>query len=190
MRHGQTDWNNEERIQGQTDIPLNAMGREQAQQAQKYIESLLNIKHIFYSPLQRTHETMHIACHTVNVPKIAVNELKERYRGNLEGKTYAQIMEMNVNENDPWGGETNSQHQERIVEGINYALSYESYVLIIAHGGTYHALCHYMGVEYKGIENCELVVCVPSLIYPVWSVEPINYPLKTSPEKLAEESFK
>ena len=62
IRHGQTDWNAERRLQGQKDIPINAIGREQARQNGIALAAVLKGEDTeFYfvaSPLGRTRETM------------------------------------------------------------------------------------------------------------------------------------
>ena len=64
IRHGQTDWNAERRMQGQKDIDLNAVGREQARGNGLLLKELLGDKIVNYdfvaSPLSRTRETMEI----------------------------------------------------------------------------------------------------------------------------------
>jgi broad specificity phosphatase PhoE len=64
IRHGQTDWNAERRLQGQKDIPLNAIGREQARQNGIDLAEILKIEAIPFdfvaSPLGRTRATMEI----------------------------------------------------------------------------------------------------------------------------------
>lgn len=56
MRHGMTDWNLEDKIQGQADIPLNDFGKNQAEQASLAISNI-NFDKCYYSPLIRTKET-------------------------------------------------------------------------------------------------------------------------------------
>ena len=53
MRHGMTDWNLEDKIQGQADIPLNDFGKNQAEQASLAISNI-NFDKCYYSPLIRT----------------------------------------------------------------------------------------------------------------------------------------
>ena len=59
IRHGETDWNKEHRIQGHQDIPLNDQGRLDAKVAKK---KLKNVKFdvVFSSPLKRAYETAKI----------------------------------------------------------------------------------------------------------------------------------
>lgn len=65
IRHGQTDWNAEARLQGQKDIPLNALGREQARDNGLALGRLLGVTVSDYdfvsSPLGRARETMELA---------------------------------------------------------------------------------------------------------------------------------
>lgn len=85
VRHGQTDWNIEERIQGHTDIPLNTTG---LQQAEKIAERLRHesIAHIYSSHLSRARATAEaIARHHANVPFTVKEELAEFMMGVLEG---------------------------------------------------------------------------------------------------------
>ena len=58
-RHGQTDWNVIERLQGQTDIELNDEGRQQAEETGELIKDE-NIDLIITSPLKRAKETAEI----------------------------------------------------------------------------------------------------------------------------------
>ena len=64
VRHGQTDWNAERRLQGQKDIPLNPIGREQARQNGINLAEILRVEGIAFdfvaSPLTRTRQTMEI----------------------------------------------------------------------------------------------------------------------------------
>ena len=86
MRHGQTDWNIERKIQGRTDIELNETGKQQAKQAQKEVEKY-NIDVILCSPLKRTKETARIVSEGKNIEIIYRDELLERNFGDLEGKS-------------------------------------------------------------------------------------------------------
>ena len=56
LRHGETDWNTIDRIQGRIDVPLNERGREQARDLAKKLSSE-TINHIFSSPLSRALDT-------------------------------------------------------------------------------------------------------------------------------------
>jgi probable phosphoglycerate mutase len=65
IRHGETDWNAESRLQGQRDIPINARGREQARRCGEILRDLLTRDAIdpaqldfVSSPLGRARETL------------------------------------------------------------------------------------------------------------------------------------
>ncbi|NQD89088.1 histidine phosphatase family protein, partial [Paenarthrobacter sp. CM16] len=59
VRHGQTDWNAERRLQGSTDIPLNDVGREQAREAVAFLSDQ-QWDTVVASPLSRAAETAEI----------------------------------------------------------------------------------------------------------------------------------
>jgi probable phosphoglycerate mutase len=72
IRHGQTDWNAERRLQGQRDIDLNAVGREQARVNGEGLARILATANLPFdfvaSPLRRTRETMEIAREAMGLP--------------------------------------------------------------------------------------------------------------------------
>ncbi|MDE1991873.1 MAG: histidine phosphatase family protein [Rhizobiaceae bacterium] len=72
IRHGQTDWNAERRLQGQKDINLNSIGRAQARQNGTVLAEILAMENLAFdfvaSPLTRTRETMEIAREAMGLP--------------------------------------------------------------------------------------------------------------------------
>ncbi|MCR4596517.1 MAG: histidine phosphatase family protein [Lachnospiraceae bacterium] len=84
IRHGITDWNNERRLQGQTDIPLNDEGREMAEQARKEYRNV-HFDICFCSPLARARETAEILLRDRDVPVMYDDRLKEMCFGIYEG---------------------------------------------------------------------------------------------------------
>lgn len=91
IRHGETKWNLERRMQGQTDVPLNANGEKQAEQVSNYLRHYPI--HVFYSsPLKRTLRTARIIQkHHHDAPIVLHHALKERSFGLTEGKTYEEL---------------------------------------------------------------------------------------------------
>ena len=84
IRHGQTDWNVRELMQGQTDIPLNDTGRAQAKQMAKTLEGI-TFDAVFCSPLSRAIETCKAV---VDESQIALDKrLAERCFGEFEGES-------------------------------------------------------------------------------------------------------
>lgn len=93
IRHGQTDWNIQNRLQGSTDIPLNSTGILQAQ------ESAFKLKNIYFdfvisSPLKRAFETAKEVNKYHDVEILLNDQLKERFFGDLEGKTTEDLNAM------------------------------------------------------------------------------------------------
>lgn len=84
MRHGRTDWNQQRRIQGRTDIPLNDEGREMARKAaEEYKDVHFDV--CYCSPLIRAKETAQLLLEGRNVPIIFDDRLKEMSFGIYEG---------------------------------------------------------------------------------------------------------
>ena len=94
LRHGQTDWNLEGRIQGHTDIPLNPCGKVQIAQTATDLAGICpNMDLILCSPLSRARESARIAAEKLNYPKDRIIEeplLIERCFGEAEGLTAAE----------------------------------------------------------------------------------------------------
>jgi probable phosphoglycerate mutase len=98
IRHGQTDWNQERRIQGQTNIPLNAEGLEQAERLCHFIRQpdsellpLTQCSVIYSSPLQRAVNTAAPLANLLNKPITPLETLQERHFGIIQGKTYPEL---------------------------------------------------------------------------------------------------
>lgn len=86
FRHGQTDWNIERRIMGKRDIPLNDVGRKQAEKlALRFITEQINV--FYSSPLKRAKETANIVAGKYDKQAIVMNDLIEMNLGKFEGKT-------------------------------------------------------------------------------------------------------
>jgi uncharacterized phosphatase len=88
LRHGQTDWNIDLRLQGSTDIPLNDTGRAQA----RFAASSLNREDwdvIIASPLSRAKDTADIVALELGMNVVVVQELIERSFGVAEGLDHA-----------------------------------------------------------------------------------------------------
>ena len=86
MRHGKTDWNKLQKLQGQIDIPLNEEGRQSAKDAhEKYKDLHFDI--CYSSPLSRAKETAEIFLEGKDTPIITDDRLKEMAFGEFEGVT-------------------------------------------------------------------------------------------------------
>lgn len=91
VRHGETDWNFQRRIQGSTDIPLNDTGRRQATAAGKLL-ARRDWDLVVASPLSRAFETASIIADEVGLPvPTTLAAIVERHYGDAEGMTDADL---------------------------------------------------------------------------------------------------
>lgn len=145
-RHGQTNWNIENRFQGHSDIPLNNVGISQAEKAAPLLLALKPSK-IVASDLMRAQQT---AAALANLAKleIAIDPgLRETNGGNWEGKTgaenraedYDNFVNWLDGDDQPAGqtGERRSEIADRAVKAIERALHPDvSTLIVVTHGGT------------------------------------------------------
>ena len=90
VRHGETEWNAERRIQGQIDIGLNATGLRQASAAGRWLRDA-GIAALYSSDLQRAWATAEAIGRAIGLAPTAVPEMRERRYGIFEGLTYAEL---------------------------------------------------------------------------------------------------
>jgi len=100
-RHGNTDWNAGHRVQGQTDVPLNALGRQQAVDA---AELLVKLKPdaIVSSDLRRAADTAAALAALTGLPVRPDQRLRERYFGAWQGLTMAEVASAHPEEYARW----------------------------------------------------------------------------------------
>lgn len=90
LRHGQTDWNIDLRLQGVTDIPLNATGLEQARIAGSKLNSA-DWDFVCASPLSRAKVTAEVVAGHLGISEVSIEDLLlERSFGVAEGLTYPE----------------------------------------------------------------------------------------------------
>lgn len=89
IRHGETDWNAEGRLQGSQDIPLNATGQRQARAAAQAL-SAQHFDAIYSSDLARACATAEIIASTLKLPVQLNAALRERHFGPLQTLTHAE----------------------------------------------------------------------------------------------------
>lgn len=128
VRHGQTEWNRIERFRGRIDVPLNAVGRRQAEQTGAWIAARWQVSAVYSSPLSRAVDTAQaIARHydLVVIPNPGVIDLN---LGDWQGKTPQQVQETWPEDFATWlnhpedirfpGGETLDELRARTREAI------------------------------------------------------------------------
>lgn len=93
LRHGQTDWNRDRRVQGQMESDLTDLGREQAARQGAILCALSLPPGIaaFASPQRRTRQTAEIALAAAGLVPVYDDRLKEVYLGPWEGHLYADL---------------------------------------------------------------------------------------------------
>lgn len=89
IRHGETEWNAERRIQGQIDIGLNATGVQQAEAAGRWLRDA-GISALYSSDLKRARTTAEAIGRAVGLVPTLVPEMRERNYGIFQGLTYAE----------------------------------------------------------------------------------------------------
>ncbi|WP_371126398.1 histidine phosphatase family protein [Bosea sp. (in: a-proteobacteria)] len=158
IRHGETDWNREGRLQGGQDIPLNDLGRRQAAEAAERLRTLApGFAELDYigSPMKRARETMDILRATLGLEDGAYrtdDRLKELTFGSWEGYTWRDIRkaereQAQLRERDKWsfvppGGESYAMLAQRI-RPVLEALPREA--VIVSHGGVARAVLALVG---------------------------------------------
>jgi probable phosphoglycerate mutase len=159
VRHGETDWNRERRLQGQRDIPLNAVGRRQASRSGEVLKDLLarsgrsaETFDFVSSPLSRARETMERMRRALDIPSDGYRVdplLAEISFGRWEGFTFAELQNsepqspaVTERELDKWnfvppGGESYAQLLVRVRKWYG---NIERDTIAAAHGGVARAL--------------------------------------------------
>ncbi len=154
VRHGQTDWNKEGRIQGGTDNPLNATGRDQAATMSNLMAEV-KVDTVYVSSHQRARQTAEVF--QGRTPIVAMDELRERFFGKFEGandKDPAVVADWNKRRftwtDDMEGGETlesQSRRAEAALKTIRDKHKNGGTVVIVGHGGINPLLIsHLIGV--------------------------------------------
>ena len=150
VRHGETDWNAEERIQGHTDIGLSDTGAEQARLLGTRL-ALIPIDVAYCSDLKRAAETATLAIGDQDVVLNRTPRLREYHKGAFEGMTlteikaqfpeeYPKYLEKNL-DYAPAGGETIRDVSSRMatVFGEIKDKHLNETVLVVGHGGSLRA---------------------------------------------------
>ena len=172
-RHGETDWNRERRLQGQHDIPLNALGRVQASRCGELLRELLERDgrpaaqyDYVSSPLGRARETMELMRAALGLDPQAYRtdaRLMEMSFGRWEGFTFAELqareaLALAERERDKWGfvlpgGESYAQLQVRVRAWYD-TVARDS--VVSAHGGVCRALIAHLNLaqpEAASVDN-------------------------------------
>jgi probable phosphoglycerate mutase len=163
IRHGETDWNRQGRLQGQQDVPLNPTGRRQAAACGPILADLAGRdgRHVadyayLSSPLVRARETMELMRDALGLDRLAYGvdpRLREMSFGSWEGFTLKEIGAsqpdlLAVRERDKWHfvpphGESYEQVAARMRA---WYLGLERDAVVVSHGGTLRTLMVALGI--------------------------------------------
>jgi 2,3-bisphosphoglycerate-dependent phosphoglycerate mutase len=151
VRHGETAWNVDARIQGQLDIGLNEAGRAQARRLARALEGE-GLHAVYASDLARAHDTGRAVAERAGVPLHADAGLRERGFGVFEGLTWAEIDRDHPKSSRRWrkrdagfgpeGGETLGDFFARAVEAVAAIARRHrgQHIAVVTHGGVLDAL--------------------------------------------------
>lgn len=191
LRHGITDWNDSGRFQGQADIPLNDMGRQQAAAAAGALRSA-GITQVLCSDLSRARETAAIVTAGSSLRPVVDPKLQEVNVGSWSGLTMAEVGNL---EPDFWPalqegrdfrrsaeGETATQAGQRVALAVldrAEELASGEVLLVVGHGLSLRVgALLLMGLDYSyarlfhGLVNCHWISLRPG--GDAWKLEQYN----------------
>jgi probable phosphoglycerate mutase len=152
VRHGETAWNVDARIQGQLDVGLNDTGRWQARRVGEALAGE-KITAVYSSDLGRAHQTAQSISEVTGVAVVPEEGLRERSFGIFEGKTFDEIRETWPDHAHNWrkripeweppeGGESLIQLRERVTRTLQALAARHpgEQIVVVAHGGVLDAI--------------------------------------------------
>ena len=150
VRHGETDWNAEGRLQGHTDRPLNDFGRRQAiALAEQLAREPLDA--VYASDLARARETAEIVAGRLVLPVVLDESLREKNWGTWEGLTPSERDAVE------FVGESTAEHRERMLAALRRIAERhpDGRVLVVTHGGSMRRVqAAATGMALPVVENC------------------------------------
>jgi glucosyl-3-phosphoglycerate phosphatase len=146
VRHGQTAWNLQGRIQGSSDIDLDEAGRDQAAAAAPALSAYEPVR-IVSSDLRRAVDTAKLVADIAGVEVELDKRLRERGYGPWEGLTHVEIAERYPEDHKRWRTQQPLQHpdietweelQRRTSESVRdiCEAEFEGTVIVVCHGGS------------------------------------------------------
>lgn len=152
IRHGETSWNVDSRIQGQRDIGLNETGRWQARRVGEALADE-DITAVYSSDLGRAHQTAQEIAETTGIPVVRTEGLRERHFGIFEGMTFDEIEQSWPDDAQHWrrrvphwqppeGGESLLELRERVRRTMEDLAARHpgEQIVVVAHGGVLDTL--------------------------------------------------
>ncbi len=155
VRHGETDWNADGRLQGHTDRPLSDYGRRQAQKLADALEGE-EFDAIYASDLARARETAEIVAERLRLPVVLDPDLREKDWGNWEGLTSMERVGVEL------VGESTERHQKRMLRALERIASRHPHgrVIVVTHGGSMRRVQTVaLGFAMPVVENCGRWTC-------------------------------
>ncbi len=176
VRHGETDWNLQGRVQGHTDIPLNATGISQASHLGQLLASI-SFSAAFSSDLTRARQTAELILKPRSLPIRESSALRERSAGKLEGQSTHQL-EQSIRPfflteqalikefylSTAWHAELETT-QSVFQRVVNFLLPYMDHhhgtsILVVSHGGVLRSLLDhllFMPGQRWAVINCGFI---------------------------------
>jgi broad specificity phosphatase PhoE len=150
VRHGETDWNAEGKLQGHTDRPLNEYGRRQAQALAEQLAGD-SIDAVYASDLSRARETAEILGAKLGLPVVVDPDLREKNWGNWEGLTSDERLHVEFE------GETSEAHRDRTLSAVQRIVERhpDGRIVVVTHGGSLRRIqAAVSGFALPVMENC------------------------------------
>ena len=155
VRHGETDWNSEGRLQGQTDRPLSDYGRCQARELAEQLADE-RLEAIYTSDLARAMETAQILGARLGLTVVVDPDLREKNWGTWEGLTGDERIHVE------FAGESTEDHRDRVLGALRRIAGRhpDQRVVVVTHGGSLRRIqAAVNGVADPVIENCAVWTC-------------------------------
>ena len=167
VRHGETTWNDAQRFQGHTDVPLSARGWRQTERlAERFTNE--SIAAVYSSDLARAYETAQVIANRLHMQVVCEPGLREAQLGELQGLEYAEVRRRWFSESDPLpcyfvndappGVESLRQLQARVMVAVNQIAVRHcgETALIVMHGACLRAVfCAWLDIELSEYRKLE-----------------------------------
>jgi broad specificity phosphatase PhoE len=176
IRHGETDWNAQGRVQGHTDIPLNTTGSAQASSLRELLADV-PFSAAFSSDLSRARQTAELILHGRSLPIVASCALRERSAGTMEGQSMDkldqgirpfflsdQALSKETYLKTAWHPELETMHAvlERVMDFLLPHLKPDQSnpILVVSHGGVLRSLLDHLSFRPRQrwiVANCGFI---------------------------------